>query len=95
MGRKNRRANISSSHQLPSHGAAFFGTREVVGPRWAQGEIFLMRLMGSSTAKKYYICPGCNQNIPPGITHVVAWPKDYGGRAEDRRHWHRACWERR
>lgn len=43
-------------------------------------------------ATKTYLCPGCNQEIPPGTGHVVAVPEE----APDlRRHWHRSCWERR
>ncbi|MCS4534861.1 hypothetical protein [Corynebacterium sp. HS2168-gen11] len=95
MARKNRRSNITPKRSLPAHGAVFFGTHEVEGPSWTNGEIYLMRLMGSNAAQKFYICPGCNQNIPPGITHVVAWPRDYGHGLDDRRHWHRACWDRR
>lgn len=48
---------------------------------------------------KTYRCPGCQQEIPPGTAHVVAWSDDHllGAQAglDDRRHWHRACWERR
>ena len=94
MGRKNRR-QMPSTHALPKGGATFYGTQAVEGPGWTNGEIFLMRHMGSHAAVKYYICPGCNQTIPPGIAHIVAWPRDYGRGAEDRRHWHRSCWERR
>lgn len=94
MGRKNRRAN-APLRQLPKDGAAYYGTQAVSGPRWAQDEVFLMRRIGAHAATKYYICPGCNQNILPGIAHVVAWPKDLGRGVEDRRHWHTACWERR
>ena len=43
-------------------------------------------------AVKAYRCPGCTQEIGPGIGHVVAVPTD----APDlRRHWHHACWEHR
>ena len=43
-------------------------------------------------ATKAYICPGCNQDIPPRTFHVVAVPR----RAPDmRRHWHKGCWEHR
>lgn len=43
-------------------------------------------------ATKTYLCPGCQQDIPPGAGHVVVVPTD----APDlRRHWHRACWDRR
>ncbi|MSO15987.1 MAG: hypothetical protein EXQ61_06700 [Ilumatobacteraceae bacterium] len=43
-------------------------------------------------ALKEYACPGCNQEIPAGMGHTVAVPRD----APDlRRHWHHACWQRR
>ena len=43
-------------------------------------------------ATKAYVCPGCNQDIPPGTFHLVAVPRD----APDlRRHWHKGCWEHR
>ena len=43
-------------------------------------------------AHKSYVCPGCTRDIPAGMGHVVAVPKD----APDlRRHWHRGCWDRR
>ena len=43
-------------------------------------------------ARKAYACPGCHQDIPPGLGHVVAVPLDA---PDDRRHWHRGCWEAR
>ena len=47
---------------------------------------------------KFYRCPGCDQEIPPGVGHLVAWPTSgvggLGG-VDDRRHWHRACWTAR
>lgn len=43
-------------------------------------------------AHKSYVCPGCTRDIPAGMGHLVAVPKD----APDlRRHWHRGCWDRR
>jgi hypothetical protein len=43
-------------------------------------------------ARKQYLCPGCNRDIPPGLGHLVAVPPE----APDlRRHWHHACWEQR
>jgi hypothetical protein len=42
-------------------------------------------------ATKTYRCPGCDHDISVGTGHVVVVPR----RAPDeRRHWHRACWER-
>lgn len=81
--------------ELPRDGTAFYGTQAVEGPSWTQGEMFLFRHMGSHSATKFYVCPGCNHNIPPGVAHIVAWPRDTGRGAEDRRHWHRHCWDRR
>lgn len=43
-------------------------------------------------AHKAYLCPGCHQEIPPGMGHKVVVPVH----APDlRRHWHHSCWERR
>ncbi|AGT05206.1 hypothetical protein cgp_1372 [Corynebacterium glutamicum MB001] len=95
MGRKNRRTNIQPARDLPVDGTSYWGTQTQEGPSWTFGEPYLVRQIGSSAAKKFYICPGCNQNIPPGVAHIVAWPKEAGGRADDRRHWHKPCWERR
>ena len=40
-------------------------------------------------ARKSYVCPNCNRDIPPGTSHYVVVPVD----APDlRRHWHRGCW---
>lgn len=47
---------------------------------------------------KTYRCPGCQQEIPAGTPHVVAWAQDSlfgaGAALDARRHWHSACWER-
>ncbi|MEV6653010.1 ATP/GTP-binding protein [Streptomyces sp. NPDC051219] len=57
-----------------------------------QGEDWVVRhVSGASAAGKRYRCPGCDQEIPAGVPHVVAWPQ-YGGGLDDRRHWHKACW---
>ena len=92
MPRRNRRANITPSYVLPRDGSTFIGTQEVEGP---YGETYCVRQIGAAAATKYYVCPGCNQNIPPGVRHVVAWPKDAGRGVDDRRHWYKHCWERR
>ena len=43
-------------------------------------------------AAKTYLCPGCNQDIAPGVGHLVVVPE----LAPDlRRHWHHVCWEHR
>lgn len=58
-----------------------------------------VRQISASAATKAYQCPGCQQQIPPGTAHVVAWHDDalLGAQAglELRRHWHSSCWSRR
>ncbi|MEU3459668.1 ATP/GTP-binding protein [Streptomyces sp. NPDC006733] len=56
-----------------------------------QGEEWSVRSIAGSAAGKSYRCPGCDQEIPPSVGHLVAWP-EYRGGVDDRRHWHRACW---
>jgi hypothetical protein len=43
-------------------------------------------------ALKTYLCPGCEQLIPARTGHLVVVPI---GAPEDRRHWHRSCWQLR
>ncbi|WP_433474119.1 ATP/GTP-binding protein [Spirillospora sp. CA-142024] len=69
------------------------------GGPWAQetedgpdGE-WIVRSIAGANATKPYRCPGCDQEIPPGVGHVVAWRAGDGG--DDRRHWHRPCWQAR
>jgi hypothetical protein len=42
---------------------------------------WVVRAMPGAASVKTYRCPGCDQEITPG--------------AEDRRHWHRPCWDGR
>lgn len=73
-----------------------------VGPEhtetWADGD-WVVRLVPGSSSGKSYRCPGCDQEIPAGTPHVVAWPTQprsvLAPGLEERRHWHRACWQRR
>ncbi|HWM39274.1 MAG TPA: ATP/GTP-binding protein [Streptomyces sp.] len=57
-----------------------------------RGEEWAVRQVGGSAGKQYR-CPGCDQEIPVGVPHVVAWPRM--GDVDDRRHWHKACWNAR
>jgi hypothetical protein len=73
--------------------------REGGGGSWAQqteegpdGE-WIVRAVAGAGASKAYRCPGCDQEIPPGVGHLVAWRAGEGG--DDRRHWHRPCWQAR
>ncbi|HET6356602.1 ATP/GTP-binding protein [Streptomyces sp.] len=65
---------------------SFGRTESWQGEQWAVRDV-----AGASAAGKRYRCPGCDQEIPSGVPHVVAWP-EHGGGVEDRRHWHKACW---
>jgi len=58
-----------------------------------QGEEWVVRQIGGGSAAKHYRCPGCDQEIPPGVPHLVAWAELRP--VDDRRHWHRACWNAR
>jgi hypothetical protein len=51
-----------------------------------------LRFVQPYRATKVYRCPGCQQEIFPRTLHVVVWPE---GEPSQRRHWHKACWERR
>jgi hypothetical protein len=59
-----------------------------------RGEPHVVRSISGAGATKAYRCPGCDQEIRPGIPHVVAWPQ-YDDNAADRRHWHATCWRAR
>ena len=84
--RKNRRA----APGRPSRGGGAWAQETEEGP---DGEWIVRAISGAGAAKPYR-CPGCDQEIPPGVAHVVAWrADDEGGR--DRRHWHRPCWQAR
>jgi hypothetical protein len=56
------------------------------------GAWYVRRLTGIAVVKAYR-CPGCQQEIPVGQPHTVAWRADSDG--EDRRHWHNGCWAAR
>lgn len=45
----------------------------------------------SYAARKTYICPGCDNTIPPATFHVVVVPND---EPDLRRHWHHGCWHK-
>jgi hypothetical protein len=61
---------------------------------YAGGEYVVRPISGQATTKSYR-CPGCDHEIVPGTPHVVVWPAERPGGAEDRRHWHTPCWRAR
>jgi len=54
--------------------------------------IYVVRQLTGSSSSKPYRCPGCDQMIPMATPHIVAWLE---GDEESRRHWHKACWNKR
>lgn len=93
--RRGRKSGGAQPRPLPAFGSSFSATRVEAGPGRLSAEEFNVRDITAGQARKWYRCPGCDQEIPPGVAHVVAWPVDYGGRADDRRHWHCNCWRKR
>ncbi|MFL6241325.1 MAG: hypothetical protein ACJ735_17720 [Actinomycetes bacterium] len=61
---------------------------------WSGGEYVVRPITGSASTKTYR-CPGCDHEIRPATPHVVVWPADHPAGADDRRHWHTACWRAR
>ncbi|MGH2829783.1 MAG: hypothetical protein ACRDJM_04810, partial [Actinomycetota bacterium] len=51
---------------------------------------WIVKAIQPARATKEYRCPGCNHEIRPGTGHIVAWKPDS---EEERRHWHRGCWD--
>ncbi|HWM59214.1 MAG TPA: hypothetical protein VNO83_15390 [Pseudonocardia sp.] len=86
MGRRRRR-DRPPPPRLASAGI----TRAETGP---DGD-WLVRSVPGAASTKPYRCPGCDQLIPAGAPHVVAWPAAEFGSVEDRRHWHASCWAAR
>lgn len=63
-------------------------------PRIVQwdGRSVEVRTVQPFQATKAYRCPGCAGTVPPGTGHVVVIPQLA---PEERRHWHRPCWQQR
>lgn len=61
---------------------------------YVEGDFRVRHLTGESSTKTYR-CPGCDQEIRPGVPHVVVWPLEEFGSESERRHWHASCWKAR
>lgn len=57
-------------------------------PSWAQTGQEVVRAVSGERGKAYR-CPGCNQEIRPGVPHLVVVSE---GDVGARRHWHTGCW---
>jgi hypothetical protein len=75
----------------PGRDPATIGPEQIES--WPDGD-WVVRLVPGAASAKSYRCPGCDQEIPAGTPHLVAWPSLSSGPSE-RRHWHRPCWDRR
>ncbi len=88
-------ARRPSKHLRPARplSAGFAATTHKSDGRW------IVQGVAADHSDKTYLCPGCNRDIGPGEPHVVAWPSVPGigsaSAVEERRHWHRPCWNRR
>ncbi len=61
---------------------------------------WVVRPVTGAAATKSYRCPGCDHEIYPGTSHLVAWPAEGTaasgpGGPDERRHWHKPCWAAR
>src|SRR3954447_2453116 len=94
------RSRKPSKWQRPVSDPPLLGGSQLREER-ADGGWIVRRVSGSASGKSYR-CPGCDQQIAPGIPHVVVWPENPsllaaigGGQSlDERRHWHSACWQR-
>ncbi|MEU7648602.1 MULTISPECIES: ATP/GTP-binding protein [Streptomyces] len=88
--RRNRPKGIgepraSSDAEPPGRYGGFQSVETWQGEQWS-----VRHVAGASATGKRYRCPGCDQEIPSALAHVVAWPEHSG--VDERRHWHKACW---
>ncbi|WP_377269352.1 ATP/GTP-binding protein [Peterkaempfera sp. SMS 1(5)a] len=88
-----RRNRPRGADNGPDESSAPAGSSLLQRTETYRGEDWVVRTV-AGTAGRHYRCPGCDQEIPPGVGHVVAWPM-HGAGVDDRRHWHRACWNAR
>ncbi|WP_340557914.1 ATP/GTP-binding protein [Streptomyces sp. GSL17-111] len=89
--RRNRpRGGVSNGNGRVAEGRRSIGLESTESWR---GEEWAVRRVSGGAAGKPYRCPGCDQLLPPGTPHVVAWQRD--GDVDDRRHWHGPCWSAR
>jgi hypothetical protein len=93
--RRNHPRDRSARAEEPDRPDDERGRRGVEGvQQWQDGEWTVRSIFGGA-ATKTYRCPGCHQEIRPGVAHIVAWPFDGRGDETDRRHWHTGCWRAR
>jgi hypothetical protein len=94
MPRRNSGSRTSRATGAPTAAAGEFSVG--FGEREAeyQGQAYRVRAVNGSGRGGPYRCPGCDQMLAASSGHVVCWPAD-DLEADDRRHWHSACWSAR
>lgn len=87
-------SNRGNERGEPRDIEASFGHQRIESA--ADGD-WVVRSVTGAASDKTYRCPGCAQEVKPGLPHLVAWPADKlsGPGLEDRRHWHTPCWNAR
>ena len=62
-----------------------------------RGASWNVQPVAGAKAVKVYRCPGCLNEIDPGVAHYVVWRADgvLGDEHDlsERRHWHTHCWK--
>ena len=60
------------------------------------GTEWIVRQLKGNPDPGAYRCPGCDQEIPKSMPHVVVWRSEaiLSDGIEGRRHWHTPCWDR-
>jgi hypothetical protein len=98
VGRRGRRSGARQAGGAPT------GRRPEKVEEAADGAWVVRALTGSASTKAYR-CPGCDQEIRTATPNIVSWPaypRDSDldpwateSAADQRRHWHTACWRER
>lgn len=90
MPRKHRR---TPSNELPDVSRLANGGARRQSRR---GREWFVREIPAHRAEKAYRCPDCQQEIPQGQAHVVAWSAEHmfgdDAAVRERRHYHAHCW---
>lgn len=96
MPRSNRPRRRSGAHEEPPEldlAKALTGFKHTENKR---DGVWYVQPVTAANATKVYVCPGCGNDIEPGVAHTVTWRADgIMGEENDlagRRHWHLHCW---
>ena len=81
------KATISATTQVAKKN----GRNSRNGPAAELAQDAEVRRIQPYQATKTYLCPGCQHDVRPGVSHLVVVEEDD---VESRRHWHTECWRR-